>query len=538
MGSALALSLALSAQVANAACGGDCDADGRVAVTELVTGVNIAQEARPLAACPTLDRNADSLVSIDELTAAVGNALGGCPPEPIFPADYRNTFFEVRDCRFSIEHGGASVRVFANQIAAGPYRDEENPLPVGSIVVKEEFAGPDCSDDDELTGWSAMRKETPGFDPEDGDWHWQWVQPDRSILSDDKSTCVGCHVKPDCLRRDRMCTHGDDPPRGPLDTVLDELPSALLSVSGTSPADVLVVGGDPNDGLGPLVLHYQGDHWERLATGASGDLWWVSVTPIDGDFYMAGDGGLILQYHPGDGTFVRHESPGNEILFGIWGSSASDLWAVGGDRSDEDRGGVIWHFDGSEWSVSDLAGVRPEGVPTLHKVWGRAADNIYAVGRAGVVVHFDGERWSPVPNGSVRPLFTVHGNASLTAASGGAFSGALVEEDGASFVDRSPAGLMQMNGVFVPPDGRAVAVGFEGGITLRKSDGWQIADSGLDTILDFHGTWIDPQGGVWAVGGDLADMTEGILAYGGKETIGTEVFVSTPGGHASLSRAR
>jgi hypothetical protein len=40
--------------------------------------------------------------------------------------------------------------------------------------------------------------------------------------------------------------------------------------------------------VAPLVLHYDGERWQRLVTGASGDLWWISVTPIDGSFYMAG----------------------------------------------------------------------------------------------------------------------------------------------------------------------------------------------------------------------------------------------------------
>ena len=93
-----------------------------------------------------------------------------------------------------------------------------------------------------------------------------------------------------------------------------------------------------------------------------------------------------------------------------------------------------------------------------------------------------------------------------------------------------------MNGVFVPPDGRAVAVGFEGAIALRRSDRWELADSGLDNILDFHATWIDPDGGVWAVGGDLSDLTRGTLAYGGKETIGSEILVSIPSGNASRRR--
>ena len=48
---------------------------------------------------------------------------------------------------------------------------------------------------------------------------------------------------------------------------------ALLSVAGRSERDVYAVGADK--GAGPLVLHYDGAGWQRLATGARGDLWWV-----------------------------------------------------------------------------------------------------------------------------------------------------------------------------------------------------------------------------------------------------------------------
>ena len=45
-----------------------------------------------------------------------------------------------------------------------------------------------------------------------------------------------------------------------------------------------------------------------INTGASGDLWWISVTPIDGSFYMAGANGLVLRYDPAS------------ALYGLFGS--------------------------------------------------------------------------------------------------------------------------------------------------------------------------------------------------------------------------
>lgn len=511
------LPLALAAPAA-AACPGDCTGSGAVDVSKLIRGVNIALGNTPVTDCPAFDVNGDGLVAVNELIAAVNAALNGCPLEPIFPADYRETFIEVRDCRNSIEHGSVSIRVLANPIAAGPYLRNENPLPVGSIIVKEEYDAPDCGNDADLARWRPMRKEAPGFDPDDGDWAWQWVSaPSRTVLLDDKATCIGCHRVEECVARDYMCTVNEPGPRGVLAPVLEQLPAALLSVSGTAATDVYAVGADPGDGRGPYVVHYDGHGWTRLDTGASSDLWWISVAPIAGDFFLAGDGGLILRLDATTRAITRDVTPGTPTLFGIWGASPGEVWAVGGEAS---GAGVIWRFDGASWQAQDLSGSAGE-VGTLFKVWGRAADEVYAVGEAGVVLRYDGAAWSRLDSGVTRSLFTVHGNASLLAAVGGFFDGLLLEQQGAAFVPRTPGGVLQLNGVFVPPGGDAVAVGNGLTVAVRDGAGWSIATPGDDDQLrDYHATWVDPDGGIWAVGGDLSlSLANGIVAYGGAQHV-------------------
>ncbi|MEO8604308.1 MAG: hypothetical protein ABI629_17165 [bacterium] len=59
-------------------CVGDCNADGRVTVEEIILGVNIALGSSTSAVCPAMDRNHDAEVRISELIDAVGNALDGC----------------------------------------------------------------------------------------------------------------------------------------------------------------------------------------------------------------------------------------------------------------------------------------------------------------------------------------------------------------------------------------------------------------------------------------------------------------------------
>jgi len=74
----VALSIAYAAP-AQAACVGDCDNVGEVAVDNIIKMVNIANAVQPLAVCPNGDGNADGQVTIDDIIVAVQNANNGCP---------------------------------------------------------------------------------------------------------------------------------------------------------------------------------------------------------------------------------------------------------------------------------------------------------------------------------------------------------------------------------------------------------------------------------------------------------------------------
>ena len=119
---------------------------------------------------------------------------------------------------------------------------------------------------------------------------------------------------------------------------------ALLAVGGRSETDVFAVGADK--GKGPLVLHYDGKGWARLDTKSRGDLWWVHAF-ADGPVFVAGAHATILRYE--NETFTRMKTPGlgYHTVYGVWGSSPDDVYAVG---SGSGRNGFVWHYDGKEWT--------------------------------------------------------------------------------------------------------------------------------------------------------------------------------------------
>lgn len=63
-----------------AACTGDCDGDGAVAINELILGVNIALGSASVGACGPMDSDGNGAVSINELIGGVNGALAGCTP--------------------------------------------------------------------------------------------------------------------------------------------------------------------------------------------------------------------------------------------------------------------------------------------------------------------------------------------------------------------------------------------------------------------------------------------------------------------------
>ncbi len=93
-------------------CRGDCDGDGSVAVSEVISGVGAALAGAP--PCRALDGDDDDLVSIAELVAAVQAALGGCPiappptaTMPVRLADIQAAIFSPR-CAIPACHDAAS----------------------------------------------------------------------------------------------------------------------------------------------------------------------------------------------------------------------------------------------------------------------------------------------------------------------------------------------------------------------------------------------------------------------------------------------
>lgn len=88
------------------ACVGDCNSNGTVSISELITGVNIALGSQPLSNCPSFDPGGNGKVDINELILGVNNALDGCTPPACSAADVRVNVFNRSGSSATVSVGG------------------------------------------------------------------------------------------------------------------------------------------------------------------------------------------------------------------------------------------------------------------------------------------------------------------------------------------------------------------------------------------------------------------------------------------------
>lgn len=302
--------------------------------------------------------------------------------------------------------------------------------------------------------------------------------------------------------------------------------AALMSISGTSANDVWAVGADP--GTGGTILHYDGSAWSPVVAGQNYDLWWVHAF-AGGPVYAVGAGATILK---GDTSgFTRQKGAdvlANLTIYGIWGDSPTNLYAVGGYAG---RWGFIWHSDGTTWTNVELPDDLPltdaGELPGFFKVWGTSANDVWVVGTHGTVLHYDGSTWSVVPSGTDELLFTVHGNNNTVVMVG---NNVVLSGDANGLNDITPTGAGILQGVSVQEDGRIYASGQSGSIWSRSPEGvWNLELNASGVVPEsLHAFWVDPDGGRWAVGGGVLTgaLNAGCILHDG--AIAGDIWENTP----------
>jgi hypothetical protein len=175
---------------------------------------------------------------------------------------------------------------------------------------------------------------------------------------------------------------------------------SIRSFWGSRSGEVWAVGGDDReirdtDGTMKIVsfgrtFHAQstqpGDggapDWTEFDSQTTAILYGVWGSSAD-DVWAVGRRGTIRRWTTGATRWAPVASPTSAHLRAVWGSGPNDVWAVGDY-------GTILHFDGTSWKSSSAA--LPIGVkPHLYGVWGSGPDDVWAVGERGIL-HFSGPK--------------------------------------------------------------------------------------------------------------------------------------------------
>jgi len=176
-------------------------------------------------------------------------------------------------------------------------------------------------------------------------------------------------------------------------------------------ADGIVYAG----GREATILKYEDGSWTQMDSGDASPIlniitmWgtaWNNVYAVGWQIYGDHES-EILHY---DGTsWSKMPLPSGgpyRYMTGLWGAAGDDIYAVGGTAEDVQHA-VILHYDGTSWSEV----FRDSAVNRPHQIWGSSATDVYAVGYNGGILHYDGASWSQMNRGISAHLHGVWGSS-------------------------------------------------------------------------------------------------------------------------------
>jgi hypothetical protein len=264
---------------------------------------------------------------------------------------------------------------------------------------------------------------------------------------------------------------------------LPTIPSCAAQWSdiwAASATDVFAVGGRG------MIRHFTGSSWEAQSSGTNltlAGVWGKSST----DVFAVGDSATVLHY---DGTtWSKVPGPPLGFLSRIWGSQTGDLFVLTHDSVVK---GHVWRYDGAGWTVQFNRNC------SMGAIWGSSSSDIFAVG-VGLPVHYNGISWT---DGGCTPLagrYDISGGgpgdvysvgyeidySNCTRGGGCPMPAIVVHYDGTRWERRLT--LQQypppFTGVWVGSDSEVVVVGSSGLIIHGDGTHWRLEPSGTSATI-------------------------------------------------------
>lgn len=172
-------------------------------------------------------------------------------------------------------------------------------------------------------------------------------------------------------------------------------------VWGASGSNVFAVGEYFDGRNFGLISHFDGSSWTQVPFDQAPDAVTTDVFGTSAsNVYVSGhtvpaEGGYFVLHYDGS-SWTQARFPEEGVLWGVWASSPNDVFAVGIDVN----GGFIIHYDGRLWSRM----VVPPTPKPLADIWGSSGSDVYAVGD-GTILHYDGSSWTQVSQEGGQDVF-------------------------------------------------------------------------------------------------------------------------------------
>ena len=289
----------------------------------------------------------------------------------------------------------------------------------------------------------------------------------------------------------------------------------LVHISGTSFKNLFAVGKSGK------IYHYVDKNgsfeviFNETTNGEAKSLW-----ATDSDVFVVCKNGEIFHYNKNE-WIVENKPKPPQTLTSIWGSSDSDIFAVGSERINySTSNGIILHFDGKVWTKMSIPTDEP-----LFDIWGSSNSNIFSVGSSGTILHYDGKKWSKMDSKveKFRYLSGIWGSSGINVFAVG--NGIILHFDGEKWSRFDDTYISDWNSVWGTSSKNVFAVGDSYRTNhnnyyniIYHFDGYEWTKSYNPhthypaNLVDFKGIWGTSANNIFAVGDNST-----ILHYDGDE---------------------